>query len=217
MAIHDPKNTVSRIIDPNMSPDAMAARALASQQQVENHPIFKAMKTQNEKMREDMLMLANQMRSLTTRFHAILDYFTKCGLMLTQEIDEKGMPVGEPHSPAESSTMIWENLVETGLTTMPTYGIEPFLAEHIRLGEFIVQVNQAQLARAVEMPEVIKQCREFNAEESRLVQIRGDAFGLAEYLNTNPDEMTEEELDALGVEFGLAKQEELKEELIAEE
>jgi hypothetical protein len=217
MAIRDPKDNISRIIDPNLSPDAVAVRGLANQQAMENNPIFKVLKADNERMRTDMRMLANQLRSLTTRFHAILDYFTNCGVMLEQELDAEGFAVGAPYSPKGCSTQIWEGLVDSGYVTMPAHGIEAYLAEHIRLGDFIVQVNQAQIARAVSMEEIIEQAREFNGDLRRLVQVKGDSFGLTEYLNANPDGMTEEELDALGAEFGLEKKDDKEEEPITDE
>jgi hypothetical protein len=217
MPITDPKDVpnLSRIINPNETPEARAVRGLANQQAVEANPIFVALKKDNERMRDDMRMLANQLRSLTTRFHAFIDYLIRSGIMLEQKLDKEGFPVGDPYSAKDSSPMFWENLVDEGLTTMPKYGVEAYLAEHIRLGDFIVQVNQAQIAKAVTMEEVIEQCREFNADPHRLTYIRGDAFGLLEYLNDNPDELTDEELAKLGLEFRLAKHED--EEPITEE
>jgi hypothetical protein len=216
MPINDPKN-VSRIINPNMSPDARAVRGLAQQQAVESNPIFIALKKDNERQRDDMRMLANQLRSLTTRFHAFIDYLSKSGIMLSQELDDEGFPIGSPFSDKESTTRLWENLVDEGLITMPSYGIEAYLAEHIRLGDFIVQINQAQIAKAVSMEEVIEQCREFNSNPRRLTQIRGDAFGLLEYLNDNPDKLSDDELGVLGLEFNLAKHVNEDEEPITEE
>ena len=215
--IIDPKDVdekkVSRIIDPNMSPDAMAARALANKQNMESNPLFQAMKQENERMRKDVGMLAGQLRAVTTRLHAILDYFTKSGLLLSQDMDDEGFAAGEPFTPDEAADKLFERLVDEGiLGSLPQYGIEAYLAEHMRLGDFIVQIGQAQMSGAVSMAEVIEKAREFNSEPRRLVQVRGDAFGLPVYLNENPDELSEEELDALGAEFGLIKFDEPEEE-----
>ena len=205
MAIIDPKETdpskISRIIHPDQSPDAMAVRALTKQQNVENNPVSQALAEENKRMRKDMSMLAGQMKALTTRFHAVMDYLSKCGILLNQPLNEEGFADGPPITPDEAQVPFWDSID----VQLPTYGIEAYLAEHMRLGDFITQIGQVQLQHGATMEEMIEKAREFNSEPRRLVQLRGDHFGLDAWLNENPEGLSEEEQEALAQEFGLAK------------
>jgi hypothetical protein len=205
MTIIDPKETdpkkISRIIRPDEDPATMAARRLAARESIENNPIFQAIMEENKRMRKDMAMLAGQMKALTTRFHAVMDYLSKSGILLNQPLDEEGFADGPPVTPDEAQVKFWDTLD----VDMPAYGIEAFLAEHMRLGDFITQIGQVQLQHGATMEEMIEKAREFNNDPRRLVQLRGDHFGLDAWLNENPNNLSEEEQEALAKEFGLAK------------
>jgi hypothetical protein len=219
MAIIDPKEQdpakVSRIIHPDQSPDAIAARKLATRQNIENNPVFQAIMDENKRMRKDMSMLAGQMKAITTRFHAVMDYLSKTGVLLNQPLDEEGFADGPPITPDEAQVAFWDGLKQHNIVDMPAYGIEAYLAEHMRLGDFITQIGQVQLQHGATMEEMIEKAREFNSEPRRLVKVRGDHFGLDAWLNENPNELSDEEQEALAKEFGLAKMDD--EEPIAEE
>jgi hypothetical protein len=62
------------------------------------------------------------------------------------------------------------------------------------------------------MAEVVELIRNFNTAPGRILPIVGIEFGLDRYLSSNPDDLSEEECDALAAEFGLQKREEPKDD-----
>ncbi|RLC98448.1 MAG: hypothetical protein DRI65_18240 [Chloroflexota bacterium] len=133
-----------------------------------------------------------------------MDYLGYIGIFLTQELDAMGCPDGPTSTPLSCTNQIFEGLVAEGLINgMPEYGFDAFFVEHQKLSDVLIMFNQARHQGSASMKEIIDAAREFNNDPKRITKIRGEQIGLVDYLNTNPDNLSEEDVVALGEEFEL--------------
>jgi len=204
---NDVRNRGGKIIMPGQAPgaDDIAAQNVAAEQQLKNHPFFR-MISQLERQGQ---LLAMQNRVLASRFNGLMDYLNHVGLLLTQPLSPDTGLVDDtvpPTTSAEAVIHLFEDLVAEGvLGELPAMGLERFIEEHVAHGHFMSSVNDGLMNGGKTMDDAIAEAREFNANPRRLRKINGDQFQLPEWLTTNPDELSEEELDALAKEFNLSK------------
>ena len=207
---HDVRNRGGKIIMPGQSPgaDDVAAQQVAAEQQLKNHPFFRMisqLETQGQ-------MLAMQNRVLAARFNGLMDYMNSVGLLLSQSLDPVTGLVDDsvpPVTPEGAEIRLFEDLVaEDVLLALPSKGLERFIEEHVAHGHFMSEVNEG-LQNGQKMEDVIETARTFNANPRRLRKVNGDQFQLPQWLTKNPDELPEEDLDALAAEFGLTKHDEV--------
>jgi hypothetical protein len=188
--------------------DDVAAQQVAAEQQLKNHPFFRMI----SQLEQQGQMLAMQNRVLASRFNGLMDYLNHVGLLLTQPLSKETGLVDldvTPKTADGAEFFFFEDLVAEGvLGEMPKYGLERFIEEHVAHGHFMSEVNEGLMNHSINMDDAITKAREFNANPRRMRKVTGDQFQLPQWLTTNPDELSEEELDALAKEFGLAKHEE---------
>lgn len=55
----------------------------------------------------------------------------------------------------------------------------------------------------ITMRDAVNEAIKFNSDENALVKIPATSFGLVDWLNENPDNLSDEELESIGNEFGL--------------
>ncbi len=176
-----------RIITPDkMHVDAQAA---AAYQQAQKSPLWPMV----EKLLKDVAQLAMDLKtvyskhqSLAVQYNALID-FLGYKIMLG---DEGSPDLFAPASDAREYAH--------------------FIAEHSELGQFLPMLRHRQMNEGLPMREVMAEVREFNNGESahgsaRVSKIRGDQFGLIEWLEENPEELLDEELVAIGKEFALRR------------
>jgi hypothetical protein len=207
MKVKDPK-----IIMPGQR-SGDAERMAVEQIQMENalraNPLFPIV----AEMRQQMKQLIAQNRSLTIRLQALMDYLSHTGIILHQEIDNDGIPQGEPTSPFDYK--FFDQLIEDGaVKQMPTYGYSAYYVEHEQRAIFLIEMMQLLTEGIKDMKEILDFVRNFNALPGRILPIAGIEFGLDKYLTQNPDKWSDEECDAVAAEFGLQKK---KEDTDAEE
>jgi len=193
--IHDPKNFDKRILT-GAGADHAAAQMVRNQQ---SNPLFPIV----ERMRGDMGRLMQQSKSTAIRLNAVMDYLGYLGVFLTQEMDEEGFPGGPTKTPKDAEFKLFDILYDKGIISdWPEYGFDAFFIEHHKLSDVVMLIGQAR-AQGTSMKEIIETVREFNAEPRRITKIRGEQIGLVEYLNENPDNLSEEEITNLASEFNL--------------
>ncbi len=193
MSIRDPKRFNKKIVTPA---EAHHQAALG----VQDSPVAEEL----ERVKSDMVRMMQQAKATAIRLNAVMDYLGHLGLFLTQELDEMGFSVGEPFTPLECTNKIFEGLVDQDVISgMPEYGFDAFFVEHQKLSDMLIMLNQARYQGSVSMTEIIKTARDYNNDPKRITKIRGEQFGLVEYLNDNPGNLSGDDVAALGVEFGL--------------
>ena len=193
MTINDPKRFGKKIVTPAEAHHQAALGLTASPEALEL-----------KRVKDDMVRMMQQAKATAIRLNAVMDYLGHIGLFLTQELDDMGFPVGETTTSLECENKIFEGLVDEGIINrMPTYGFDAFFVEHQKLSDMLIMLNQARYQGNVTMTEVIDAARAYNDDPKRLTKIRGEQFGLVEYLNDNPDSLSEEKVVDLGGEFGL--------------
>jgi len=161
-----------------------------------NNPMLEKM-DQQEKL---IGSLHHQIMSLTTRFHAMLDYMSHAGLLLNEE------------KLADGST---KKIMDQGVMNIFTVAGLPeeewpnsydtWVIEHDNITQVIMYLNKTRMEGRLNMTDIIEKAREFNAVEGRLRKLTGNEFGLDGYLMLNPDNLEEGALGELAAEFGLIK------------
>lgn len=189
----------NRVITPNSEGERMAVQQLQREQAIRSNPLFGIM----EKMKEDMQQLAIQNREITMRLHAVLDFLVDAGILLHQDLDEKGFGIpGTVATRSEATVSPFQALVDKGiLDSMPNRGFEAYFVEHSKIAQLLFNLQRGIMVGALKMDRVLEMVRGFNEEEGRIHKIRGEQFGLDQYLNANPDNLPEEEIIALAEEF----------------
>jgi len=203
MKMRDPKNVQNRggkVVLPGASNVDAAVMDSQREQALRQNPIFKMI----EDMRKDMGQLAAQTRDFATRFHALLDMMTAGGLVLTQDLDAEGFGIpGTVRSP-DDSPLLFETLKEMEvISDMPEYGYEAYFVEHSKMLGLTMNVQRGLMSGALTAEQGIQLVRDFNAEEGRIHKISGGQFGLDSYLNSNPDNLTDEQITELAEEFNM--------------
>jgi hypothetical protein len=200
MTIRDPK-----IIRPGSEAEAAAVRAFSQEQSMKHNPLYPRIQA----LEEQFKLLVQQNRALTSRYHALMDYLSSIGLFVAQHMDSEGYVVAEETFTLSEYPPLFEGLVEKGvLKAMPSYSLEAYLAEHLRMGEMLIQFSYGINRGLSTMKDVIETVRAYNADPRRIIPIKGTHFQLDAYLAANPDSLSDEELDALAAEFGLYRVEE---------
>lgn len=204
MKVRDPK----RIIMPNEAPSNVdiAVQEMRQKEAMENNPFIRMIRD----MQQQISQVSAQQQVLMIRLQALTDYMAQAGLLLHQEVDDRGVALGHPYTPEITNTSLFEGLSDEHVIEMPRYGYTAYFAEYSVRTKFIAGLLSQHQAGNLEFSEVIKHVRAFNEEAGRLVPFGGLEFGLISYLNDNPDKLTDEELIGLGTEFGLRKEEELE-------
>ena len=202
MKMRDPNKVQSRggVVLPGSGNVESAVMDAQREQALRQNPLFKMM----EDMRKDMAQLAAQSRDNATRFHALLDMMAACGTVLTQDLDEDGFGIpGTVRSP-DDSPMLFEALKDMKLIAeMPEYGYEAYFVEHSKMLGLTMNVQRGLMTGALTAEQGIQLVRDFNAEEGRIHKVTGLQFGLDGYLNTNPDNLTDEQIKELAEEFNM--------------
>lgn len=181
--------------------EKMALEQMQIENAIKGNPLFPMV----AEIKQHNKYLMAQNRSLTIKLQALMDYLAHAGILLHQDLDDDGLPVGPPHSP---DYPLFEKLSENMIIELPTYGFTTYYIEHEKRTVFLIEM-MAQLQQGIKnMDEVLEMVRNFNAEEGRIVPIAGVEFGLNGFLTHNPDGWDEEKCDAVAAEFGLAKTEE---------
>jgi hypothetical protein len=89
------------------------------------------------------------------------------------------------------------------MSKSPSY--EDYLGAHRDVAILLNSVVKDLRLNKITMREAMVKIKSFNTQEGQLIQIRGDNFGLSEWLAENPEKLTEVELDEIGKEFGLTR------------
>lgn len=199
MKVKDPK----RIIMPGEATDVdFAVNELRAKEQLERNPMFQMLTHMQQQLSQTMA----QQQVLLIRLQALTDYMAQSGLLLHQDLDETGKPISEPYTPNMAKAKIFEALVDDNTISLPTYGYTTYFAEYSIRTKFVAQlmgmVNQNQIS----FKDAIKHIEDFNNEPGRLAPISGMEFGLPTYLEQNPDNLSEEELDVIAAKFKLRKE-----------
>jgi len=144
--------------------------------------------------------LHHQVMSLTTRFHAMLDYMSHAGMLLNESLD----PDGTRTKVMDQGVM---NIFEVAGLPKAEWpdSYDRWVEEHDNLTQVMVYLNKSRMEGRLNMNDVIEKAREYNNEEGRLRKMVGNEFGLDGYLALNPDTLDEEALLKLANEFGLVK------------
>lgn len=193
MSINDPKRFDKKIVTPA---EAHHQAALGLQGNPQGEEL--------KRVKGDMVRMMQQSKATAIRLNAVMDYMGYIGLFLTQELDEKGFPNGPTSTPLSCTNQIFEGLVDEGLINcMPEYGFDAFFVEHQKLSDILILLNQARYQGNATMTDLLGAAREFNDDPKRITRIRGEQIGLVEYLNENPDKLSEDDVVALGEEFEL--------------
>lgn len=202
MKVRDPK----KIIMPGSAPSNVdiAVQEMRQKEAMENNPFIRMLRD----MQQQIAQVSAQQQVLMIRLQAITDYMAQAGLLLHQDVDDRGVAMGNPYTPPTTNTSLFEALADEHVIEMPRHGYTAYFAEYSVRTRFVTSLLAQYQQGHLEFKDVIKHIRDFNAEEGRLVPVGGMEFGLVDYLNDNPDKMTDEELAALAADFGLAKREE---------
>lgn len=199
MKVKDPK----KIVTPSSGAQVdTAIHEMRAKNAMESNPIYQMM----EQNQQQLAHLMAQQQVVLVRIQALTDYLASCGLLLHQDLDERGAPVGEAFTPEFADVKIYEALAEQDICEMPKTGYTAYFAEYSTRIRFITSVMSQVDKGLITFEHLIEHIRYFNAEEHRLAPISGGEFGLAEYLTENPDELDDEVLDTLADEFGLRKE-----------
>jgi hypothetical protein len=185
-----------------LSGEQMALEQMQIENAIKGNPLFPMV----AEIKQHNKHLMAQNRSLTIKLQALMDYLAHVGLLLHQDLDDDGFPSGEPYSP---DYKLFEALAESSAVDieLPTYGFTTYYIEHEKRTVFLIEM-MTQLQQGIKtMVEVLDMVRNFNTEPGRIVPIAGVEFGLDGYLTHNPDNLPEEECEAIAAEFGLAKSE----------
>lgn len=195
MTINDPNRFKKKIVTPG---EAAHQAALGLQQD----PAVTA--EELERVKGDMVRMMQQSKATAVRLNAVMDYMGHIGMFLTQDLDEQGCPCSPTSTPLGCFNMIFEGLLDKGvISEMPKYGFDAFFVEHQKLSDVLIMLNQARLHGTATMTQMLEAAREFNKDPKRITKIRGEQIGLVDYLNTNPDNLSEDDIVALGEEFEL--------------
>jgi len=201
MKPRDPKKIILPGQPGNTDAERMAVEQIQMENALRNNPLFGVV----AELRQQMKQLIQQNRHLTIRVQSLMDYLSHVGFLLHQEIDEQGVPQGEPLTPFDYK--FFEKLVEHGIVDkMPTYGYTAYYVEHEQRATFLIEMLGLIGQGLKTMEEVLDFVRNFNQAPGRILPIVGMEFGLDQYLSTNPDGWDEEKCDAIALEFGLQKQ-----------
>lgn len=202
MKMRDPNKVQNRsgVVLPGSGNVESAVMDAQREKAIRQNPVFKMI----EDMRKDMGQMAAQTRDFATRFHALLDMMTAAGLILTQDLDEEGFGIpGTVRSP-DDSPLLFETLKEMEIiSAMPEYGYEAYFVEHSKMLGLTMNVQRGLMTGALTTEQGIQLIRDFNAEEKRIHKISGGQFGLDDYLNGNPDNLSDDEIKALAEEFNM--------------
>ena len=202
MKVNDPKK---KIIMPGGTSDIdMAIRQSDAEAAFKANPFYKMY----ESLRGQLAQVMAQQQVLLVRIQSLTDYMAQSGLLLHQDITDGGIATGEPHTPDETRTKLFEALVEADMIEMPEYGYTPFFVEYSIRTKFVTNLLAQKEKEAITFLDVVDHIRYFNNEEGRLAPINGAEFGLPQYLAMNPDNLSDEKLLELGAEFGLQRMEE---------
>lgn len=211
MKPRDPKKIILPGQPGNTDAERLAIEQIQMENALRNNPLFGIV----AELRQQMKQLIQQNRHLTIRVQSLMDYLSHVGLLLHQEIDEQGVPQGEPVTPFDYQ--LFEKLIEHDvLDKMPTYGYTSYYVEHEQRATFLIEMLGLIGQGLKTMEEVLDFVRNFNQAPGRILPIVGMEFGLDQYLSTNPDGWEEEKCDAIALEFGLQKQVTEEEEDIAD-
>lgn len=206
MKVRDPK----RIIMPGETPNNvdMAVQEMRARQAFENNPMVKML----QESKHQMALLGAQVQVLMVRIQALTEYLAQAGILLHQDLDDTGKPIGTPHTPNVSETKLYEALEDEHLIQLPRYGYTTYFAEYSIRAKVVATLLSQHERGNLTYKQVIEHIRAFNNEPDRIAPLSGAEFGLMTYLNDNPDGLSSEELDALAAEFGFKKEEDSEQE-----
>ncbi len=182
--------------------EKMALEQMQIENAIKGNPLFPMV----AEIKQHNKHLMAQNRSLTIKLQALMDYLAHVGILLHQDLDDDGFPDGVPYSP---DYKLFEALAESSTVNieLPTYGFTTYYIEHEKRTVFLIELMTQLQQGVAQMDKVLELVRNFNAEPGRIVPIAGVEFGLDGYLTHNPDNLSDEECDAIAAEFGLAKSE----------
>ena len=221
MSVRDPKdvrNRGGRIVLPGeQRADEVAARKYRAEEALKSHPFYHMI----ENLRQDQVQLVTMVRGMKARFNALVDYLNDNGFLVTQPQDPETGLVSDTVDPATppQSEMLFDHLIDHGiLEKMPKYGLERYIEEYLQHDSVMHRIAISR-QHGGGMDKVLDLVREFNNNPRRLRKVTGEQFGLHMYLYNNPDNLSDEELEAIANEFGLQKVDETEqlEELTTEE
>lgn len=194
MKVRDPK----RIIMPGENPNVdMAVQEMRAKEAMEHNPLFQMLQSVQTQLGHALTM----QQILLVRLQALTEYMVQAGLLLDQTLDDTGKPISAPFLPeAATANPGWKE------NEMPKYGYTTYFAEYSIRTKLVASLMAAHDKKQLTYQEVIGHVRAFNNEPDRLLPIKGNEFGLVEYLSTNPDKLEDAELDAIAHEFGLRKE-----------